>query len=81
MEQAWFDEVSCKMVKFSQIDIKQKYAAFVDILGFSSQLIENYDETLEQCERMLCTVGAVNEAIEQVDIRIYLILFFYSQMI
>jgi len=56
-----FDKGSCS----------EKYVAFIDVLGFSSRVLANFDSALDTFEQVLKSTSLVNELIEEVEVQVY----------
>jgi hypothetical protein len=48
-----------------------KYVALIDVLGFSSRVLADFDSALGTFERVLESTALVNDLIEEVDLRVY----------
>jgi hypothetical protein len=51
--------------------IAEKYVALIDILGFSSGVLGDFNQSLETFERVLRSTGAVDKMSPDVEFRIY----------
>jgi hypothetical protein len=51
--------------------VSQKYAAFIDILGVSDNILGDFDSTLETQEQIIRSTGIVTSLIPEVQLRMY----------
>lgn len=56
---------------FDRDRVGEKYVGYVDILGFSSKVLKNFEKSLETFESVLKASGDVKESNPEVEIRIY----------
>ncbi len=56
---------------FQRDKVSNKYVALVDILGFSSGVLRDFDVALQTFESVLHSTGIVEKLFEDVEVRIY----------
>ena len=56
---------------FDRSQITEKYVAFVDILGFGSRVLNNFDKLLDDFENFLRLAGLVERLLPDVQIAVY----------
>jgi hypothetical protein len=56
---------------FDRSQITEKYVAFVDILGFGSRVLNNFDKLLDDFENFLRLAGLVERLLPDVQITVY----------
>lgn len=59
------------MKPFSRDEVRDKYVAFVDILGFSSHVTGDYESALQKFEVLLDLSEVAHQAIQGAQIRVY----------
>jgi len=56
---------------FDRSQIAEKYVAFIDILGFGSRVLENFDDLLDTFEQFIQLAGLVERLRPEVQITVY----------